>query len=203
MSCWILTRPVSFVLPAALLVAACGPRPPGGAEPGGIPYSIVPTKAVPSTPELLALGKKTFEQECIACHGAAGNGEGDAAYLLYPRPRDFTSSEFRIISTWDGVPTDDDLFRTISRGMPGSAMPSWAHMPEETRWGLVHYVKSFAKRPLTVNGVETLGLALGQIGHSGSHDFEARRLEATVNLADDVLCDRIGLDDGQGSFDSH
>jgi mono/diheme cytochrome c family protein len=30
-------------------------------------------------------------------------------------------------------------------------MPSWAHRPEETRWGLVHYVKSFAKRPITIN----------------------------------------------------
>jgi mono/diheme cytochrome c family protein len=35
--------------------------------------------------------------------------------------------------------------------MPGSAMPSWAHLPEETRWGLVHYVKTFATRPLDVN----------------------------------------------------
>ena len=120
-------------------------------RPGVIPFSIAPTRMLASSPDLLALGKKTFEKECVACHGAAGNGEGDASYLLYPRPRDFTSGQFRIISTWDGVPTDDDLFRTISRGMPGSAMPSWAHLPEETRWGLVHYVKSFAKRPLTIN----------------------------------------------------
>jgi mono/diheme cytochrome c family protein len=30
-------------------------------------------------------------------------------------------------------------------------MPSWAHLPEETRWGLVHYVKAFAKRQLKIN----------------------------------------------------
>jgi cytochrome c oxidase cbb3-type subunit 2 len=95
----------------------------------------------------MALGRKTFEKECVACHAQDGTGEGPAAYLLYPRPRDFTSSLYRLISTWDNVPTDEDLFRTISRGMPGSAMPSWAHLPEETRWGLVHYVKSFSKRP--------------------------------------------------------
>jgi mono/diheme cytochrome c family protein len=29
-------------------------------------------------------------------------------------------------------------------------MPSWSHLPERTRWGLVHYVKSFSKRPLAV-----------------------------------------------------
>ena len=81
---------------------------------------------------------------------ARGDGLGNAAYLLYPRPRDFTMGQFRLISTWDGMPTDEDLFQTISRGMPGSAMPSWAHLSEESRWGLVHYVKTFSKRPVVV-----------------------------------------------------
>ena len=147
----ILAWPVPFIVSAAVLLAACGPSVTGSSEPGVIPFSIVPSKTLPRSPKLLTLGRNTFEKECVACHGVAGDGEGDAAYLLYPRPRDFTSSQFRLISTWDGVPTDEDLFRTISRGMPGSAMPSWAHLPEETRWGLVHYVKSFAKRPLKVN----------------------------------------------------
>ncbi|MBI4477676.1 MAG: c-type cytochrome, partial [Acidobacteria bacterium] len=70
------------------------------------------------------------EKECAACHGPNGDGEGAAACLLYRRPRGFTTGQFRIVSTWDGVPTDEDLYRTISRGMPGSAMPSWAHLPE-------------------------------------------------------------------------
>lgn len=133
------------------VVGACRSNPQASSEPGVMPFSITPARVVPSSPELVALGKRTFEKECLACHGVAGNGEGDAAYLLYPRPRDFTSGSFRIISTWDGVPTDEDLFGTISRGMPGSAMPSWAHLPEDTRWGLVHYLKTFSKRPLAVS----------------------------------------------------
>jgi len=99
---------------------------------------------------LVELGRVTYEKKCLACHGALGDGEGEAAYLLYPRPRDFTTRRFRLVSTWDGIPTDEDLYRTISRGMPGSAMPSWAHLLEETRWGLVHYIKSFSKRPFDV-----------------------------------------------------
>jgi mono/diheme cytochrome c family protein len=98
----------------------------------------------------LELGKDTYAAKCAACHGTEGDGQGEAAYLLYPRPRDFSRGEYRLVSTWDGVPTDEDIFRTISRGMPGSAMPSWAHLPEETRWGLVHFVKSFSTRPLEV-----------------------------------------------------
>ena len=151
MSSGILHRPVPVLMAATLVAAACGSRTPEGTAPGVIPLSIAPTTVVASSPALVTLGKTTFEKECVACHGPTGNGEGDASYLLYPRPRDFTSGQFRIISTWDGVPTDEDLYRTISRGMPGSAMPSWAHLAEETRWGLVHYVKTFAKRPIKVN----------------------------------------------------
>ncbi|MFQ5874701.1 MAG: c-type cytochrome, partial [Dehalococcoidia bacterium] len=107
-------------------------------------------KAPPVSPELLALGKRVYEKQCVACHGANGRGNGEAAYLLYPKPRDFVRARYRLVSTWEGVPTDEDLFGSISRGMPGSVMPSWGYLPERTRWGLVYYVKSFAKKPLVV-----------------------------------------------------
>jgi mono/diheme cytochrome c family protein len=144
----------SFTLALAAALSAaptgCGGAKPASLKGGLIEASIVPAQHLDSTPELLDLGKTTFEKQCAPCHGAAGDGQGEAAYLLYPRPRDFTRGEFRLVSTWEGIPTDEDLFRTISRGMPGSAMPSWAHLPERTRWGLVHYVKSFSKTPLKV-----------------------------------------------------
>ena len=101
----------------------------------------------PDSPELLALGKSTYEKQCAACHGPGGRGDGEAAYLLYPKPRDLTQAAYRLVSTWERTPTDQDLFDTVSRGMPGSAMPSWEHLPERTRWGLVNYVKSFAGQP--------------------------------------------------------
>ena len=107
-------------------------------------------KAPPSSPKLIALGKQIYSQQCTACHGPQGRGDGEAAYLLYPKPRDFVAANFRLISTWDGVPTDEDLFNTITRGMPGSAMPSWGHLPVEQRWALVYYIKSLSEKPLTV-----------------------------------------------------
>jgi mono/diheme cytochrome c family protein len=133
-----------------VLASGCARSTPSPGASGVIEHNVSPTQALAASEELLALGRTTYEKECTACHGPAGDGLGAAAYLLYPRPRDFTTGQFRLISTWDNVPTDEDLFRTISRGMPGSAMPSWAHLSEETRWGLVHYVKGFSKRPLTV-----------------------------------------------------
>lgn len=103
--------------------------------------------ATPASPEALALGKQTFARQCAACHGASGRGDGEAAYLLYPRPRNLRSGSYRFVSTWERVPTDDDLYRVISRGIPGSAMPAWAHLPEKTRWALVAYVKSLMENP--------------------------------------------------------
>jgi len=132
------------------IAGSCTPSTPESVEPGVIPHAINPTHILPSSPDLVTLGRTTYEKECVACHGSAGDGLGSAAYLLYPRPRDFTLGQFRLISTWDGVATDEDLFGTMSRGMPGSAMPSWAHLSEETRWGLVHYVKTFSKRPFAI-----------------------------------------------------
>ena len=107
-------------------------------------------KPPPASPKLLALGKQVYTKQCAACHGVQGRGDGEAAYLLYPKPRDFVAANYRLVSTWERVPTDQDLFNTITRGMPGSAMPSWGHLPEEQRWALVYYVKSLSERPLTV-----------------------------------------------------
>ncbi len=105
-------------------------------------------KPLPASPQLVEKGKQTYQLHCAPCHGAAGQGDGPAAYLLYPKPRNFVKAQYRLVSTWEQVPTDEDLFGAISRGMPGSAMPSWPSLPEEVRWGLVHYIKSLADHPL-------------------------------------------------------
>ena len=100
----------------------------------------------PSVSEALFLkGERLYQKQCVSCHGAQGTGDGSAAYLLYPKPRDFTRGEFRLISTTTMEATDEDLFKTITRGMSGSAMPPWDFLPEEDRWGLVYYVRYLAE----------------------------------------------------------
>jgi DMSO reductase family type II enzyme heme b subunit len=89
-------------------------------------------------------GKAVYERKCLLCHGEKGDGNGPSAELLVPRPRDFTKGLFKIRTTANKVPSDEDLFRIISDGMPGTSMPSWAVLPEKDRHNLVAYIKTFA-----------------------------------------------------------
>src|SRR3989442_405540 len=89
-------------------------------------------------------GKAVYERKCAGCHGEKGDGKGPAAELLAPKPRDFTAGLYKIRSTANKVPTDQDIFRVITDGMPGTSMPPWAVLPENDRWNLVAYVKTFA-----------------------------------------------------------
>ena len=117
--------PISIILIGAfVLVTGCRSSSPEEETVG----NLTPKTVVASNGQLLELGKQTFQKQCAPCHGVNGDGQGPAAYLLFPKPRNFVSGRFRLISTWDGAPRDEDLFKTISRGMPGSAMPSWGHL---------------------------------------------------------------------------
>jgi len=91
----------------------------------------------------LERGLELFADKCASCHGATGRGDGPAAYLLYPRPRDLGSGTFRVVSGEEVMPTDADLRRTIARGMPGSAMPPWGHLPEADLDALVEAVRHY------------------------------------------------------------
>ncbi len=92
-----------------------------------------------------AQGRVLYEKKCALCHGEKGDGNGPAAPLLDPKPRDFTKGKFKIRTTESGKPpTDADLFHVISDGMPGTSMPAWKVLPEKGRWNLVAYVKTFA-----------------------------------------------------------
>lgn len=97
---------------------------------------------------LLARGKNIYLHMCVFCHGKDGNGGGAAVDYLFPWPRDFRLGVFKIRSTPAGaLPLDEDLYRTIVNGIPGTSMPAWgpALTPEDV-WALVNMVKSFSPR---------------------------------------------------------
>jgi mono/diheme cytochrome c family protein len=82
-----------------------------------------------------------FRRHCVTCHGVAGDGAGPAAAMLDPYPRDYRSGVFKYTSTRAGAkPIHKDLQRTLYRGVPGTAMPSFAHLPSEQSEALIEYV---------------------------------------------------------------
>jgi DMSO reductase family type II enzyme heme b subunit len=99
------------------------------------------------TPEIVEKGKRVYEVKCMSCHGEKGDGKGAAAPFLFPPPRDFTMGLYKIKSALTGeLPTEEDLFNVITRGMPGTSMPGWDDISPENRWGLVYYIETFSEK---------------------------------------------------------
>ncbi|MFI5305249.1 MAG: cbb3-type cytochrome c oxidase subunit I [Nitrospiria bacterium] len=98
--------------------------------------------------EILSEGKMVYERRCIGCHGEKGDGNGVSAMFLDPKPRDFTRGIFKFRSTpgKDSLPTDSDLFITITHGLWGTAMPTWQEIPEYERFAVIQYIKTFSSR---------------------------------------------------------
>jgi cytochrome c oxidase cbb3-type subunit I/II len=102
---------------------------------------------IPDSADLREQGREVYENHCVGCHGARGDGAGLAATFLWPLPRDFTAGVFKFRSTPSGsLPTDGDLFRTITRGVRWTAMPTWHEVRDKERLAVVAYVKTFSKR---------------------------------------------------------
>ncbi|MDP6342761.1 MAG: ethylbenzene dehydrogenase-related protein [Alphaproteobacteria bacterium] len=121
---------------------------------GAVPAAAKPVADAPMpevTDAFLAEGEEIYYRRCSFCHGLLGDGEGPAAKYLDPRPRDFTLGTFKFRTTQSGeLPQDSDLFRTVSRGLPGTGMQAFDGdlikngLDERQRWAVIAYIKTFA-----------------------------------------------------------
>src|SRR5215471_3935406 len=80
-----------FLLLSTLILVASSPQ-----EPAPAPPTVVPAEAarmvnpVKPTPESLAHAKKVYGYDCAICHGATGDGKGDAVADLKLKMKDYT-----------------------------------------------------------------------------------------------------------------
>jgi len=86
------------------------------------------------SPEQLEKGKGLFTVNCVPCHGEKGDGSGPAAVALNPKPRNFAKEPFK-----QGT-KPDEVFKSISTGVKDTPMVGFAHLSEEDRWALTHWV---------------------------------------------------------------
>lgn len=91
-----------------------------------------------------------YRRHCVKCHGISGDGAGPLAGTFDPYPRDFRPGTFKYTSTRAGAkPLREDLRRTLRRGIPATAMPSFAELTEGEIEALVEYVKYLSVRGQT------------------------------------------------------
>ena len=95
--------------------------------------------------ERFAYSKSLYSDNCADCHGLSGKGDGKEAYRLKQKPQDFTAGSFKFRSIPTGsLPADEDIFRSITEGIRGTAMLGQIHLSDQKRWLLVDYIKTFS-----------------------------------------------------------
>ena len=85
--------------------------------------------------------KGCFREHCVVCHGLEGSGTGPASQFQDPYPRDFRFGVFKWKSTIRSAkPTKQDLLDLLTRGVPGTGMPSFSLLSPDDLDALVDYV---------------------------------------------------------------
>jgi len=137
-----------------------------------------------------------YRAHCAQCHGITGDGHGPTSSFLNPYPRDFRLGRFKFKST-PGLmpPTDDDLEHTIRRGIPGTAMPSFALLEQDEIEALVDYVKYLSVRGQVernlINQIPQLDADRGLLDLSA--DAEETVVEQIEYLLEDTYWDVLDL----------
>jgi mono/diheme cytochrome c family protein len=92
-------------------------------------------------------GKLVYQRYCLSCHGAQGNGQGEAAEYMSVKPRDYRQGTYKWRTTPSGsLPLDADLEHTLLNGLYGTYMPTWRALDERSRRDVIAYIKTFSPR---------------------------------------------------------
>lgn len=101
----------------------------------GVVQAAVATNPIPSSPLSVSRGQQLWKQDCEACHGAQGRGDGPVTASLSKRPKDLTKIAKPPIFP-DGV-----LAYRIANG--GEVMPAWKSvLTAEETWDIVNFIRA-------------------------------------------------------------
>ncbi len=90
------------------------------------------------TKSQMTRGYQLFKFNCSSCHGIDGKGDGPASASLNPKPRDYGAT-----TGWVNGRLLSDMFKTVSEGIPKSAMVSFAGVLSiSDRLDIIDYIRS-------------------------------------------------------------
>ncbi|HEY1302584.1 MAG TPA: c-type cytochrome [Vicinamibacterales bacterium] len=112
-----------------------------------VPKPMTFPSAPRTTSESIALGKKLYaETGCLKCHGNFGRGDGPSAPTLTDDlGRPIRAADLAQSWTFRGGSSREDIFRTMSTGLNGTPMPSFADsLTAEQRWAITDFIVSLS-----------------------------------------------------------
>ncbi|NQZ01010.1 MAG: c-type cytochrome [Bdellovibrionales bacterium] len=89
--------------------------------------------------DLVAHGATVYKTNCAICHGDKGLGDGMAGKGLNPPPRNLVEGG------WKNGGSRIALYETLQKGLEGTSMAAFGHLPKVDRWALVHWIQSVSK----------------------------------------------------------
>jgi cbb3-type cytochrome oxidase cytochrome c subunit len=117
--------------------------------------ALIAGKTVDTTSDAAAnAGRGIYTQNCAACHGLDGRGNGPNSITLEKKPPNFTRDFYKQYP-------DEFWFYRITEGVTGTRMPRWQEtLSVEQRWYLVAYLKTLPKdHEETINNLDQLNVA--------------------------------------------
>lgn len=135
--CHLICKNLAFAVALVLM-----PVPP-------VAFAATNTPSAVTLPDdtLYFQGRYLYQRHCTTCHGARGDGKGDMATGMFPKPRPFASGIFKYRSTPLGfLPTDADLLRTVRNGISGTSMPTFANLSDREIRAVTEYIKFFSPK---------------------------------------------------------
>ena len=132
------SRKLRSGLAASLIIAGLGVGlPPLAVDAYPETYRKTP---VPFDTISIANGAVHFAENCVACHGPQGKGDGVMAKSFNPPPVDMLTEPHTARHT------AGDFFHWLSFGIPNTGMPSFGDkLDEEDRWDVVNFLHAMSR----------------------------------------------------------
>ncbi|SFZ94746.1 high-affinity iron transporter [Flaviramulus basaltis] len=127
-----------------------------------------------------ANGQSLYLQNCVQCHGATGDGNGNLAVGLKPAPANFLN---------DSLMTDlspFEAYNTIKLGVEGTAMRAFTELTDKEAWDLAFYAKSLRFQKQKIDSVS--------LKKTFDQEYGNTSLKDVATLSDNELLNKLGSD---------